>query len=104
MIELRARLEQKERNVALLKQNLAAAEKERDQLLIATGEKAPAEDGARIKLIRMASDDPLPIEPGATGVVRWCAWLVDRWQVVVTWDNKRGLNLVVPPDEFEVIE
>ena len=55
----------------------------------------------RIRLVRMAEDDPHPIEPGATGTVNHidCAGTVH-----VAWDNGRSLGLIPGSDEFEVIE
>lgn len=61
--------------------------------------------GDRIRLIKMPND-PNPIEPGATGIVRKIN-SVDAFgedHLVVEWDNPRGLNLIVGEDEFEVIE
>lgn len=53
--------------------------------------------GDRIKLIKM-SDDPNPIESGATGTVLSCVQVMDWTQVHVDWDNGRSLSLCVPPD------
>lgn len=59
--------------------------------------------GTRIKLTYMG-DDPDPIPVGSEGtVVTDQAFTGDRI-IKVNWDCKRTLNLVCPPDLFEVIE
>ena len=63
--------------------------------------------GQRIELVAM-NDDLDPIRPGTRGTVR----LVHRvgtghdafTQVDVAWDNGRSLMLVVPPDQYRIIE
>jgi hypothetical protein len=63
----------------------------------------PLQEGDRFRLTKMGKD-PCPIPAGATGTVRSCNWIIDRWQVCVTWDGiQRSLNLVMPPDEVEII-
>jgi hypothetical protein len=63
----------------------------------------PFVKGDRIRLIEMGKD-PLPIEPGTEGeVVLTPTWFQDSWQVMVKWDNGRGLALVMPPDRAEKI-
>jgi hypothetical protein len=62
----------------------------------------PFAEGDRIKLIHMPHD-PNPVKPGTKGTVKRLLWAIDRWQIVVTWDNGRTLNLVVPPDVAEKI-
>jgi len=61
--------------------------------------------GDRIRLIKM-NNDPNPIEYGATGTVKEVnsIQMFGEDQLVVDWDNGRGLNLIVGEDEFEVIE
>ena len=64
--------------------------------------------GDRIRLIEMV-DDPMPIEPGATGTVKLvqdAIWGDGKIQVTVEWDEEvgRSLSLIVPPDRVEVIE
>ena len=61
--------------------------------------------GDRIRLIKM-NNDPNPIESGATGTVKEVnsIQMFGEDQLVVDWDNGRGLNLIVGEDEFEVIE
>jgi hypothetical protein len=60
--------------------------------------------GARLRLLAMP-DDPDPVLVGATGEVLFVTELWrDEFQVVVRWDNGRHLNLICPPDRFEVIE
>jgi hypothetical protein len=57
----------------------------------------------RIKLINMP-DDPNPIPNGAMGtIVEICPMPNEEIQVVVNWENKRSLNLICPPDEFELM-
>jgi hypothetical protein len=60
------------------------------------------QDGDRIKLTHMPHD-PDPVEVGATGTVKFGAWIIDRWQYLVDWDKPRSLNLVCPPDRAEKI-
>jgi Domain of unknown function (DUF4314) len=68
------------------------------------GEDPPFEEGDLIKLVSM-TNDPDPIEPGATGkVIMRPIWFQDAWQVTVEWHNGRALCLVVPPDVAEKIE
>jgi len=61
--------------------------------------------GDRIRLIKM-NNDPNPIESGVTGTVKEVnsIQMFGEDQLVVDWDNGRGLNLIVGEDEFEVIE
>ena len=62
--------------------------------------------GDRIELLAM-SNDPDPIPAGSLGTVEWTTRLTfegrDCLQVVVDWDNGRGLSLVVPPDRVRVV-
>ena len=62
--------------------------------------------GDRIRLLEMPHD-PLPIPVGATGTVESLSFkqLGARafWQVVVAWDNGRGLMLSIPPDMAEKV-
>lgn len=65
--------------------------------------KPPFHAGDRIRLVSMG-DDPDPIEPGAEGrVILEPVWFLDAWQVTVSWDNGRSLNLCMPPDRAEKI-
>jgi hypothetical protein len=63
--------------------------------------------GDRIRLISM-SNDPAPVAIGAMGSVRGVTMHDagdNRWaQIDVSWDDGRTLMLVVPPDEFEIID
>lgn len=58
--------------------------------------------GDRIKLLHMG-DDPCPMEAGATGTVIGFCDSPGLQQLVVAWDNGRGLNLVPGVDRFAVI-
>ena len=61
--------------------------------------------GDRIRLINM-SNDPNPIESGATGTVKEVnsVQMFGEDHLIVDWDNGRSLGLLVGEDEFEVIE
>jgi hypothetical protein len=54
------------------------------------------------------TDDPDPIQPGQTGTVTSVSLHgrgKDAWhQIDVAWDNGRTLMLVLPPDEYEIVE
>lgn len=58
--------------------------------------------GKRIRLVYMG-EDPDPLEPGVTGTVTSSCYVFDALHVNVDWDHGRGLNLVVPPDRYEVL-
>ena len=61
-------------------------------------------EGDRITLIRMGTDDPDPIEPGAKGTVLFVSELgFGEYQIAVNWDNGRKLNLCTPPDRYRKI-
>ena len=72
------------------------------------------EKGDRIELIRMGLEtdgrpDPSPMEPGSRGTVRHVHRTLlghEQHQISVDWDPEvgRSLSLVVPPDEFRIIE
>jgi hypothetical protein len=55
--------------------------------------------GKRVKLIEPMEDDPLPIEVGSEGVVRY----VGGGVVNVNWDNGGGRGLIIGKDIFEVL-
>lgn len=58
--------------------------------------------GMKIRLIEMVGEkDPIP--PGTTGTVHDVVKVADSDVAHVTWENGRALNLVVPPDRFEVV-
>jgi hypothetical protein len=59
--------------------------------------------GARLRLLEMP-DDPDPIPVGMTGTVVSAVNLRGSIQIIVRWDNGRSLNLVCPPDRFEILE
>lgn len=46
-------------------------------------------------------DDPKPIESGTCGTVRG---VDDAGQVMVAWDNGRGLSLIPGVDSFHITE
>ena len=56
--------------------------------------------GSRIKLRKMGSDEPCPIQPGATGTLRY---IDDVGTVFVDWDNGQGLGLVMGQDSFTIL-
>jgi hypothetical protein len=67
---------------------------------------APCKVGDRIRLIEMTAD-PCPIPAGTTGTVTEIfprGKIFNYAVIVVKWDIERSLNLVSPPDTFEVIE
>ena len=59
--------------------------------------------GDRIRLVSMPQDpDPIPV--GTKGVVT-AIHIHKGWtQLEVAWEIGRSLMLVVPPDQFEVVE
>ena len=59
--------------------------------------------GDRIRLIEM-TDDPNPIDAGATGTVTAIHFHSGWTQLEVDWDCGRQLMLASPPDRFEVLE
>ena len=56
--------------------------------------------GKRIRMIRMPCD-PNPIAPGSMGT---CVMVDGIGQLVMAWDDGRGLSLIPGVDEFEVAE
>ena len=52
------------------------------------------------------SNDPNPIESGATGTVKEVnsVQMFGEDHLIIDWDNGRSLGLLVGEDEFEVIE
>lgn len=54
--------------------------------------------GDRIELLSMP-DDPDPIPTGSTGTVLWST----PEQVVVDWDIRRSLSLIVGVDRWRVL-
>lgn len=60
--------------------------------------------GDKIRLTKM-DNDPSPIAVGTCGVITDITDLHSMGkQVSVNWENGRTLRLVLPEDEFEVIE
>jgi hypothetical protein len=59
--------------------------------------------GDRIRLTHM-DDDPDPIPAGATGTVICTCDMGDYLHITVAWDVQRSLNLVCPPDRYEILE
>ena len=78
-----------------------------------TDEQFQALAGKRCKLVHM-SDDPNPIEQGATGTINLIGPLQNHspivphgheWrQIGVKWDNGRSLLVILPPDQIELID
>jgi hypothetical protein len=65
----------------------------------------PIRKGDRIRLIEMPGD-PHPIAPGATGTITFVQRDLardDAWFIGVHWDDGRTLNLIIPPDRFDII-
>lgn len=68
--------------------------------------------GDRIELLAMGVEkdgrpDPAPMTPGSRGTVRRVVQIIgDLHQIAVDWDPEveRSLALVVPPDDFRIIE
>lgn len=58
--------------------------------------------GDRIELLKM-ENDPNPIPVGTKGTVKDVNQLGDEAQIMVKWDNGRGLMLSYPHDKFKVI-
>ena len=56
--------------------------------------------GKTICLILM-SCDPWPIEPGTLGV---CTGVDDAGQLLMRWENGRGLSLIPGTDIFKTVE
>lgn len=55
--------------------------------------------GTMVRLIEMP-DDPYPIEPGTFGRVEM---VDDIGDIIVKWENGRGLNLIPGVDRFEKV-
>lgn len=66
------------------------------QRLRATGTKLRYPPGTRVELIHM-EDAYAPVPPGARGTVEM---VDDAGQLVMAWDNVRGLSLVPGVDSF----
>ncbi|NMC34514.1 MAG: DUF4314 domain-containing protein [Veillonellaceae bacterium] len=58
-------------------------------------------EGTRVRVLDMQDKDPVPA--GTEGTVKWVVKVADSNVIAVRWDNGRTLNLVVPPDTYEVI-
>ena len=59
--------------------------------------------GDRIELVLM-ENDPNPIAPGTKGTVKDVNQLGEEAQIMVAWDNGRGLMLSYPHDKFKVLK
>ena len=56
--------------------------------------------GKTIRLISMP-DDPRPIAPGTLGI---CDGIDDAGQLLMRWENGRGLSLIPGTDIFETVD
>lgn len=60
--------------------------------------------GQTIELIHMPND-PYPIPDGTKGVVEEVNRLGNsEYQLIVKWENGRGLMLIYPVDQFRIVE
>lgn len=59
--------------------------------------------GDRIELIEMRND-PEPIKPGTQGTIESIMPLFGKHQVIVEWDDGRGLMLILPDDKYRLLE
>lgn len=57
--------------------------------------------GTRVRVLDMQDKDPVPA--GTEGTVERVVKVADSDVIEVVWDNGRMLNLVTPPDKYEVI-
>ena len=57
--------------------------------------------GKRIRILKMGTLDPKPLQPGEEGTI---VLVDDMLTIHVEWDSKRRLGLIPEMDEFELIE
>lgn len=61
--------------------------------------------GHRIRLVEMP-EDPDPVPAGSLGTVRLVqegVWRDGALTLTVVWDNGRSLNIISPPDRYEIV-
>jgi hypothetical protein len=61
--------------------------------------------GDRIELVKMPNDpDPIPVGTQGTVTKIQDGLYPGATEIYVKWDIARSLHLIVPPDEYRVIE
>lgn len=61
-------------------------------------------DGKRVRLISMQDPyDPVPSGSEGTVICTYYDYYNKHLHISVNWDNGRGLNIVSPPDKYQVI-